>query len=535
MVLNPKVDPAVAIQQVKSIKEISAQLTSQAFSVKMMGQNAKKYKTDCVSFGNRIQLSAERAASFAKKIEEDPPEIVAMKYDLESAIEELEKSRQIFQQIAMFVQQNQLPPLPNQRPNPAEDFRIQHLLVDYNRRLDNCIGNVSVAFASHKLQRSLTIEEEEEVLKTLKGDVEKELSRLEELKKLKQAGGNDDKSQWLRLAIEQQHLRSIPFDQIKVNNFLRRGGFGVVYQADWDDTPVVLKQLFDQKDFVQEIRLHKRVHDGDYIVKLHGITKDNDGNLGMIMKYAAHGSLRDYLKSHASELTWYQKVQLSKQITIGLSFIHRERIFHRGNILVDENGGPMITDFGLSRADQIVVPSNRSSDSPVYGLVAYTAPERLKDSSLPFDEKCDIYSLGVVLWEIGSGKKPFKEHQNDMSLGVNIVMGQREKFGKGVPLRYKELVERCWHDNPNERPSMREVQQVLSDLLHDMNDLGSENVDCLEEDEDDEIYITAGLESVNITENKNETEASDELSGSSSTKYVSALEDLTENDDSYCK
>ena|SRR6185312_7787723 len=124
----------------------------------------------------------------------------------------------------MFVQQNQLPPLPNQRPNPAEDFRIQHLLVDYNRRLDNCIGNVSVAFASHKLQRSLTIEEEEEVLKTLKGDVEKELSRLEELKKLKQAGGNDDKSQWLRLAIEQQHLRSIPFDQIKVNNFLRRGG-----------------------------------------------------------------------------------------------------------------------------------------------------------------------------------------------------------------------------------------------------------------------------------------------------------------------
>jgi len=105
--------------------------------------------------------------------------------------------------------------------------------------------------------------------------------------------------------------------------------FGVVYQADWDDTPIVLKQLFDQKDFVQEIRLHKRVHDGDYIVKLHGITKDNDGNLGMIMKYAAHGSLRDYLKSHASQLTWYQKVQLAKQITIGLSFIHRERIFHR--------------------------------------------------------------------------------------------------------------------------------------------------------------------------------------------------------------
>jgi len=132
---------------------------------------------------------------------------------------------EIFLQIKMFIQQNQLPPFPNKVVNQAEDFRIQRLITDYNRRLDNCVGNISVAFASHKLQRSLTIEEEEEVLKTLKTDVEKELAKLEELKSLKQAGGDDAKSQWLRLAVEQQHLRFIPFDQIKVNNFLRRGGY----------------------------------------------------------------------------------------------------------------------------------------------------------------------------------------------------------------------------------------------------------------------------------------------------------------------
>jgi hypothetical protein len=137
---------------------------------------------------------------------------------------------EIFQQISMFLQQNQLPAFPNQIQNKAEDFRIQRLMVDYNRRLDNCIGNVSVAFASHKLQKSLTIEEEEEVLKTLKADVEKELVKLEELKKLEKQVGDSDgdvemKSQWLRLAIEQQHLRLIPFNQINVNNFLRRGGY----------------------------------------------------------------------------------------------------------------------------------------------------------------------------------------------------------------------------------------------------------------------------------------------------------------------
>ena len=96
MASEPKVDPAVATRQIKRIKELSEQLASQAFGVKMMGQNAKTYKADCVSFANRIQLASERAANFAKTIEEDLPEVVAMKYDLEAATEELEKSNREF-------------------------------------------------------------------------------------------------------------------------------------------------------------------------------------------------------------------------------------------------------------------------------------------------------------------------------------------------------------------------------------------------------------------------------------------------------
>jgi hypothetical protein len=106
MASKSRVDPDVAIQQVKKVKEISEQLAAQAFNMKMMGQNAKKYKTDSVSFANRIQISTERTKEFVKKIEEEPPEIIAMKYNLEDAIEELEKSRRKLVYIAKSILRN---------------------------------------------------------------------------------------------------------------------------------------------------------------------------------------------------------------------------------------------------------------------------------------------------------------------------------------------------------------------------------------------------------------------------------------------
>ncbi|CAG8460799.1 12352_t:CDS:2 [Dentiscutata heterogama] len=523
--------PSEEDQHLENIKNISSYITSQAFNAKFSAQNAKTYKSECVSFAGRLQTIGDKVKEFLDIIEKEDREIVGLKWDLKGIINGLESVKAIIMDVRMFLQQRQLPVFPNAKPNAAEDFRLQRLITDLNRRLDNSIGSISVAFSPMKIQKELSIEEQEEFLKKLKDDVEKELKVLEE--KRKEDGNKDQATRWLEIAIEQQHLRFIDYRQIVIDKFLMKGGFGIVHLAYWDDTPIVLKQLFDQKDFIDEIRLHKRVHDGDYIVKFHGITKDNDGNLGMIMKYAANGNLRDYLKVHGMSLSWYQRVLLAKQIAIGLSFIHREKIYHRdfhsGNILVDENGGPMITDFGLSRVSDR--DKRASVSEKTFGLVAYTAPERLKNSQYPFDERCDIYSLGVIFWEISACRKPFNG-QNDSNLAVKIMLNERETFSPDTPRKFVDLVNSCWDDDPSKRPTMAIIKQSLNEILMS---LPKENAKDVTEHVINKIERKLTLSSTSNSNNSNyytattndsQLESKQEMEEIDGSLYLSALEDV---------
>ncbi|KAF0524900.1 kinase-like protein [Gigaspora margarita] len=524
---NESNKPSEEDQNLENIKNIASYITSQAFNAKFSAQNAKTYKSECVSFAGRLQTIGDKVKEFIEAIEKENREIIGLKWDLKGIVNGLESVKAIIMDVRMFLQQRQLPVFPNAVPNAAENFRLQHLITDINRRLDNAIGSISVTFSPVKIQKELSIEEQEEFLKQLKDDVERELKVLEE--KRKEYGNKDQASRWLEIAIEQQHLRFIDYKQIVIDKFLMKGGFGIIHLAYWDDTPVVLKQLFNQKDFIDEIRLHKRVHDGDYIVKFHGITKDTDGNLGMIMKYAANGNLREYLKVHGMSLPWYQRVLLAKQIAIGLSFIHRENIYHRdfhsGNILIDENGGPMITDFGLSRVSDR--DKRASINEKTFGLVAYTAPERLKNSKYPFDERCDIYSLGVIFWEISACCKPFYG-QNDSNLAVKIMLNERETFSPDTPEKYVELVNSCWHYDPSKRPTMAIIKQALNEILmslprENVKDITEHVINKIEKNKSSlnnsnlsTNYYTASSDD-NQLESKHETEEID------ASLYLSAL------------
>src|SRR2546423_1300247 len=107
----------------------------------------------------------------------------------------------------------------------------------------------------------------------------------------------------------------------------------------------------------------------------------------------------------------------------------------------------MIADLGLSK--QITVEA--TSNSIVYGMLAYTEPQCFKKNDYKRDEKSDIYSLGVLLWEITSGYPPFPKISVH-SLSYQIAMGLREQPIDGTPLDYVNLYQKCWDDDPNLRP-----------------------------------------------------------------------------------
>ena len=144
------------------------------------------------------------------------------------------------------------------------------------------------------------------------------------------------------------------------------------------------------------------------MVPCYGISRDREGNYIMVMEYMKEGNLREYLRKNYQKLKFYDKkfgngkLRFLQQITQGLKDIHRKKLvhrdFHSGNIVVhgDDIIGCRITDLGLSQ------PVNEAAtEHTIYGLMPYMAPEVLMGQ--PYTQKSDIYSLGMIMYEIITG------------------------------------------------------------------------------------------------------------------------------------
>ncbi|KAF9152453.1 hypothetical protein BG015_005249 [Linnemannia schmuckeri] len=243
------------------------------------------------------------------------------------------------------------------------------------------------------------------------------------------------------------------------------------------------------------------------VVEFYGVTfPPGLDKMCIVTKFANKGSLTWHLKVEYHTLTWADKLRLGTQIASGIARLHEEGIYHRdlhgGNILIDDQGDAMLTDFGASTImeERVVrniqqyaieeVPSveGRSkfisqritglnakksggskavTDDPLIGVMAYIAPERFRNPSY-FDAKCDIYSLGVLLWELTTGHSAFAKVPQDVNLAVAIMNGKRELSVDGTPVEYKALYERCWHSDPEKRPSMDEILSTLAKVRANM-------------------------------------------------------------------
>ncbi|RGB42650.1 kinase-like domain-containing protein [Rhizophagus diaphanus] len=164
----------------------------------------------------------------------------------------------------------------------------------------------------------------------------------------------------------------------------------------------------------------------------------------LVMEYANSGSLRSYLKINFSKLTWDDKYLMAYQLASAVSCLHDEGIVHRdlhsGNILVHQNT-IKLADFGLSKR----IGASSNFQSKLFGLVPYVDPKsfnRKRNNNnqtqiYPLNEKSDIYSIGVLLWELSSGRPPFDEDgQYDVSLILDISQGHRETIVPETPEGY---------------------------------------------------------------------------------------------------
>jgi len=126
---------------------------------------------------------------------------------------------------------------------------------------------------------------------------------------------------------------------------------------------------------------------------------------------------------------------------------------------------PKITDFGAGKE----IGLTTSHKNGVMGAICYLDPQRCGDrkfnENYELQKPSDVYSLGVIFWQIFSGRNPFEHETRDMYLFEDIRTGKREIAPSHTPKRFVQLYETCWHSDPNSRLTIAEVVKRIDAIL----------------------------------------------------------------------
>ncbi|CAB4398643.1 unnamed protein product [Rhizophagus irregularis] len=261
---------------------------------------------------------------------------------------------------------------------------------------------------------------------------------------------NLDKRQvfdWFEESIEKKEITYYDYKDFNDISKIGSGGFASVYATSWKNTKSKFAiKKFDKlsitiNEVKNEIDLMKKVDFHPNIIKFCGVTKLQDELTGginylLVLEYADNGTLRKYLKKNFDTFRWERQLNFAKEIASAIVWLHYNGIIHRdlhsNNILVHQHT-IKLADFGLSRRlQQSVCHTNKARGViPYMDPIIFNMRETTDKQNLSYEltKKSDIYSLGVLFWELTSGLSPFNFENgtySDYALIKDILEGKRE-------------------------------------------------------------------------------------------------------------
>ncbi|XP_078030210.1 mitogen-activated protein kinase kinase kinase 7 isoform X2 [Epinephelus lanceolatus] len=261
-------------------------------------------------------------------------------------------------------------------------------------------------------------------------------------------------------------FEEINYEDIEVEEVVGRGAFGVVCKAKWKGKDVAIKTIeseSERKAFIVELRQLSRVNHHN-IVKLYGSCNNP---VCLVMEYAEGGSLYNVLHG-AEPLPYYTASHAMSwcfQCSQGVAYLHGMKpkaLIHRDlkppNLLLVAGGTVLkICDFGTACDIQTHMTNNK-------GSAAWMAPEVFEGNN--YSEKCDVFSWGIILWEVITRRKPFDEIGGPaFRIMWAVHNGTRPPLIKNLPKPIESLMTRCWSKDPSQRPSMEEIVKIMTHLM----------------------------------------------------------------------
>uniref|UniRef100_A0A8C6UJF2 Mitogen-activated protein kinase kinase kinase 12 n=1 Tax=Neogobius melanostomus TaxID=47308 RepID=A0A8C6UJF2_9GOBI len=250
----------------------------------------------------------------------------------------------------------------------------------------------------------------------------------------------------------QEESWEIPFEEISDLQWVGSGAQGAVFLGKFHGEEVAVKKVRDIKE--TEIK-HLRKLKHPNIITFKGVCTQAPCYC-ILMEYCAQGQLYEVLRL-GRKITPSLMVDWAMGIAGGMNYLHLHKIIHRDlkspNMLITHDDLVKISDFGTSKE-----LSDKSTKMSFAGTVAWMAPEVIRNE--PVSEKVDIWSFGVVLWEMLTGEIPYKDVDSSAiiwGVGNNSL---QLPIPESCPDGFKILLRQCWNCKPRNRPSFRQI------LLH---------------------------------------------------------------------
>nr|UCK81531.1 mitogen-activated protein kinase kinase kinase 7 [Arenicola marina] len=261
-------------------------------------------------------------------------------------------------------------------------------------------------------------------------------------------------------------VEEIEYSKLRFFEVVGRGAFGVVTRAKWNGIDVAVKHIeteSEKKAFITELKQLSRVNHPN-IVHLYGACTKYP--VCLVMEYAEGGSLYNVLHGTGPQPDYHvgHAMSWAYQCAVGVEYLHGMKpkpLIHRDlkppNLLLIAWGVRLkICDFGTACDAHTHMTNNK-------GSAAWMAPEVFEGSN--YSEKCDVFSWGIILWEVLTRRKPFDEIGGPaFRIMWAVHNGTRPPLIKDCPKPLEVLMTRCWSSNPCERPSVAEVVRIMARL-----------------------------------------------------------------------
>ncbi|CAG8652161.1 14605_t:CDS:2, partial [Acaulospora colombiana] len=304
----------------------------------------------------------------------------------------------------------------------------------------------------------------------------------------------------------------IPYEDLKNIRPVTKGAFGSIYIAEWPkggldsfdnerqifqrdgpDTPtirppgqasleVILKQIEHSSnptaEFLKELKVHVSLRSSGYqVVHCLGVTKDPIAEDYVLVMWRMREDLRHYIKKNYASIAWKDVYYICFGICSAINEIHEDNLVHKdlhpGNILRQDHNFWAISDLGLCG------PPSKPHGS-VYGILPYIAPEVLFGSE--YTSAADIYSIGMLMYELSTGRLPFSGREHNYELAVDIIDGIRPEIINSLPESYEKLMKRCWDANHVNRPSASELMNYFWETCKSVEELEDFGVELVMQD-----------------------------------------------------